>query len=98
MSTLGQNVILPGDLMDDAQSKPTTSRDLRHRQYAIPAPLSRYEIRSILFSAFHIEGITIKRGTTFRQVIRDLPWGAIASTLSWEFRDNLDDVIDSYIF
>ena len=96
MTTLGQNTSMPCDLEDDAQSK--CSHGTWERQYTMPGHLGKTEVRSMLIHAFHNDGLVLKKGSTFRQVLANLSWGPYSSAIAWEFQDRLDDVIDPYIF
>lgn len=82
------------DLEDDASSTPTTWS----RQYGVVHPMTDAEVRFQLNEAWLRYGLDLHRGMTISQVITELPWCANAAALSWQFRNNMDQTIDEYIF
>lgn len=81
------------DLEDDASSHTTWSR-----QYGVVHPMTDAEVKYQLNEAWLRYGLDLHKGMTISQVIKELPWCANTAALSWQFRTNMNQIIDEYIF
>lgn len=84
------------DLEDDACSAPPSA--IYARQYAVTPPMTHEEVKFQLNEAWLKYGVEFRRGMKIKEVITELPWCANAAALAWEFRNNMDQVVDDYIF
>lgn len=77
-----------GDLDDDAQS------NYLHRQYTVT---DNCNLKSLVKETIYAHRLDTS-GKTIQDIIDEIPWGAAAASLSWQFKGKYDTPVSNYLF